>query len=671
MTGQPSLHNSNSANAMESEAVQNSSGERYASTYRDIDFSLKDLYLDPDHVAQEHPSRALQGGEGGEYDRGHCLQDGDAKQTDSVLYTSSASFSSVAPSSSWNSAKEHSSGKQFYHSTAVAPHALLATGGNHVSTIPTQMRSTPPNSGLTTQGGMGGRTMDASTLYDEKSDSLIPSIQVPSTQVGARTATPLQYEFDAQEPPPLALSRYKRPKLCQGRNIEKIFPKYKHFVCGAWDGFRLLRHHNEFVKLIADALMPSMQEICASFNPGKGVKRKYLNMVVEELRNQADFKIWTALKKEEQPCSGFAKDSGDDHDFDGKQEQTTSKKRKKELSIATAETEHGINDDIHRKLPAATSSPPSTIISTNKDKRTNNHVHRFGAKEFPNEWFLDITDGDYLRDDLEAHVHKTYEDYLHNRLESPIRTFLSNTFTTEENGILPGQQDQQEGPNHEGPNRQELQHQAKHRIQLDNRVQIDYEKHGNHNYEDWAKTIYITLRDNYLDERAHAIDELRRHLLNDWLYKLVKEWAKFDYCDHFAVVMENVLEHRVEEVLRVCLVLDRAQALYNMQPIRGMSPHGADWFCSWHVEQPTTADGFNNLLKWTTKQSKIKFWQDVQQDWRRVYPNLQPLMNKKLYRLIFHPLLRLHQDEQLRKWAEPAESPTRPPSFCLISYPTE
>ncbi|KAL7563992.1 hypothetical protein ACA910_007110 [Epithemia clementina (nom. ined.)] len=460
---------------------------------------------------------------------------------------------------------------------------------------------------------------------------------------------------------------YGEERLAQGGNIQNKFPENQHFVCGTVKKL----HSKEFETKVIEALKDRMEEIRDEYErSGKKVLkvRKYVPEVAEAAR-EANFKIWTALKNKEQPCATDeqaeqpgATDEQASSNHDDKIVAEVKKRRRMEVDITT-------QPDDSKRAPGFLTSDVDVVGKPESD-----HIHGFSERTFDKEWFLDITND---------------EASLKPRLESPLRTILRKYLNQ-----------------HQAPDPQEVQPRqgAPHPVQLANmapqvqehRSPMDYKpivrgfldqlnqdsfqvplyelyadlEKSEKNHEEWAREIYSKLRDDAQDETAKTINNYRRRLLNDWLYKLVDKWGEFGFCDEFAVVMENVLEHRVGDVLRVCLLLDRAQALYKMQPIRGMSPHGTDWFSCWHVEQPTT-DGFNNLLKWTTDQRKIEFWQGVQKDWTRVYPKLKPLMNKKLYRLIFHPHLRLHKDFQLRKWAMPAESPTRPPSFCLISYPTE
>ncbi|KAL7563994.1 hypothetical protein ACA910_007112 [Epithemia clementina (nom. ined.)] len=118
-------------------------------------------------------------------------------------------------------------------------------------------------------------------------------------------------------------------------------------------------------------------------------------------------------------------------------------------------------------------------------------------------------------------------------------------------------------------------------VPLDN-LYADKEKSKKY-HEEWAREIYSKLRVDADDKRAKKINEHRRHLLNDWPYKLVDKWGEFGFCDEFARAMKSVLKNRLANILRVCLVLDRANALCVMEPIRFGDKLPRAWTGSVHI----------------------------------------------------------------------------------------
>ncbi|KAL7563997.1 hypothetical protein ACA910_007115 [Epithemia clementina (nom. ined.)] len=410
--------------------------------------------------------------------------------------------------------------------------------------------------------------------------------------------------FVAQEDPPtLAVQRYGTESLVQGRNIQAKFPNNMHFVCGP---VMNLLHHREFTETVLKELMQFMPEIRLIKETDRNGVRTYVPYVAKVAREKG-FKIWTALTLEEQP--------------------------------------------------GAMPQPQP------------HHIHSFNVKAFDKEWFQDITNN---------------EERLKERLESRVRTIL-RTYLKQHPAPSP-----QEGQRRlDAPHPVQLANTA-HRVQ-GHRSPMNYElivrgfldklnqdtfkdplynlyatlRESKKNHEEWALDIYSNLRVDADDKRAKKINEYRGHLLNNWLYKLVDKWGEFGFCDEFAWAIKSVLKNRLANILRVCLVLDRANALCVMESIWGQTPPGMDWFCALHLEPCAPSN-----IHWTDNVMVMTEWKRVDQWWKQTYPmDFRPLMNKRLFRLIYNQHLGLYNDANIFRWAQPAVSPYRPHEAPLINFP--
>ncbi|KAL7563995.1 hypothetical protein ACA910_007113 [Epithemia clementina (nom. ined.)] len=193
--------------------------------------------------------------------------------------------------------------------------------------------------------------------------------------------------FVAQNvPPTLAVQRYGTENLVQGRNIQAKFSNHNHFVCGTWKGFDKF-HHDQFTQIALGALelfMPEIRHMLETKTDRNGV-RTYVPYVAKAARENG-FKIWTALKFEEQPG---ATDERASSNVDGEIPTSAKKRRRMEVDITS-------QPDDSKKAPGF----PTFDGDVRKPRP--HHINGFSEQTFNKEWFRDITNKEaYLKPHLE------------------------------------------------------------------------------------------------------------------------------------------------------------------------------------------------------------------------------------------------------------------------------
>lgn len=171
--------------------------------------------------------------------------------------------------------------------------------------------------------------------------------------------------------------------------------------------------------------------------------------------------------------------------------------------------------------------------------------------------------------------------------------------------------------------------------------------------EEWAAKVYKG------GNKREDVNRWRKTLVS-WLYEVVEKWKKADESGaglEFADKVKEKLGNQFPAVLRMCLVLDRANALYNLQVNPCVSPRGMDFYCQLHV-QPQNSSLF---LPWMESEQEQLTWIDIHGWWRDNREGFTPPMNKNLFLLVFHKHWKYCEGHrEIKKWARPTPSPQRP-----------
>ena len=195
------------------------------------------------------------------------------------------------------------------------------------------------------------------------------------------------------------------------------------------------------------------------------------------------------------------------------------------------------------------------------------------------------------------------------------------------------------------------------------RLYADFNEKGNGDYQAWAKQFYCEFRQNDKDEKLKGLNMDRKHCLR-LVYDLVEQWN--DFCEthgqseQFEQAMLDSL-HRIENILAICLPMDRAQALYKMTKRRdGKGPKGRPWHCKLHAfndeqynEEYPLED--RNPFAHDYPEVKTEFYEYLDQF--HYGGSKDAIMDKKLFRVLFCEKLNLLEDEHFRELAMPAPRP--------------
>lgn len=154
---------------------------------------------------------------------------------------------------------------------------------------------------------------------------------------------------------------------------------------------------------------------------------------------------------------------------------------------------------------------------------------------------------------------------------------------------------------------------------------------GDGDPEDWAKEWAFKMRSN--DEDAWQLNDDRKACLQ-LLYTMCDCWKPEDKSK--ATVSKEDIEGKFRDrtvlrIMNLCVVMDRAQALYKMR-VTG-HPVGMHWYAQKHVDE-------------------FDEWKEIDTNYRNL-GGLGPLINKRIFWLVdlFHP------KGALKCWLEPKEIP--------------
>ena len=167
-----------------------------------------------------------------------------------------------------------------------------------------------------------------------------------------------------------------------------------------------------------------------------------------------------------------------------------------------------------------------------------------------------------------------------------------------------------------------------------------YEDLGNQDKVEWSRTLYLTLRNDPNDSRVMALNVDRKTCLT-FLYHMVDAWeSSADPRDFQQGIQDKFGIDRVKKILKVCMVMDRAQSLYRMQ-IPTSSLYGMHWYSKLHLEESSE---FALTFPDNYKQLKEAL---------RGYKGFAT-MNRRLYKLMYTKDFALMQDAELALWSKPA-----------------
>lgn len=125
---------------------------------------------------------------------------------------------------------------------------------------------------------------------------------------------------------------------------------------------------------------------------------------------------------------------------------------------------------------------------------------------------------------------------------------------------------------------------------------------------DWAESVY----NDEGGAKYKVVDPWRKTLV-DFLYKVVGKWrdaVKVEAGLVFASIVKEKLGCKIPAALRMCLVLDRANALFRLQAVPGVSSRGMDFYCALHVKSQDSV-----YLPWTENEQERETWKDIDEWW--------------------------------------------------------
>ena len=168
-----------------------------------------------------------------------------------------------------------------------------------------------------------------------------------------------------------------------------------------------------------------------------------------------------------------------------------------------------------------------------------------------------------------------------------------------------------------------------------------YKDRGSQDPETWAENLYLLFRDDPTNPRALQLNHDRKLCLT-LLCELVNEWEEQELSVEFENAIRKIFKpRRIARILGVCLVMDRAQALYKMVQSAttedGNTITGMHWYSDLHVELETFETP-SERDRWATLLSS--------------YPGTGT-MNKRLYRLLYSKTLGLQNDQLFARCCKP------------------
>ena len=165
---------------------------------------------------------------------------------------------------------------------------------------------------------------------------------------------------------------------------------------------------------------------------------------------------------------------------------------------------------------------------------------------------------------------------------------------------------------------------------------------GEQHPERWAQQIYLTLRDEPFNERAHALNMDHKTCLK-LAYDLVDAWEASPDPDLFEQQIYDTFQvFRLKRILYIGLVMDRAQSLYHMK-IPSSPYYGMHWYSKHHLAR-SQSDYHSDYLSGGGTSAFEYFLSQ--------YAGA-PTMNRRLFKLLHTQRLGLLQDAHLAHWSQP------------------
>lgn len=163
------------------------------------------------------------------------------------------------------------------------------------------------------------------------------------------------------------------------------------------------------------------------------------------------------------------------------------------------------------------------------------------------------------------------------------------------------------------------------------------ENKGTQDTDEWAENFYKNFNDNPDDTVLSSLNMDRKHCLN-LVYSLVNTWQdNKDFLIQFEKSIPKVFKtERLERILRICLPMDRAQALFKLKlNFDTDTKPGIPWYSE--LQLPFLNQEF---ISHTEK-----------------FPSHKPPMNKRLFRLVNSDYIGLKENPDFMKWTKPTPVP--------------
>ncbi|KAL7561087.1 hypothetical protein ACA910_020401 [Epithemia clementina (nom. ined.)] len=169
---------------------------------------------------------------------------------------------------------------------------------------------------------------------------------------------------------------------------------------------------------------------------------------------------------------------------------------------------------------------------------------------------------------------------------------------------------------------------------------------GDHDPEEWARSLYLTLHHDPSNEKAATLNMDRKKCLQ-LLYDLVDAWeSSADPSLFEEEIRRSFHVERLYRILYVGVIMDRSQALYRMQ-IPTSSLFGMHWYAKSHLSEEMSTGLSAEELR-ALKAALVG------------YPGF-PTMNRRIYKILHTERFGLLQaDRRFAEWAKP----------CLATFET-
>ncbi|KAL7561081.1 hypothetical protein ACA910_020395 [Epithemia clementina (nom. ined.)] len=165
---------------------------------------------------------------------------------------------------------------------------------------------------------------------------------------------------------------------------------------------------------------------------------------------------------------------------------------------------------------------------------------------------------------------------------------------------------------------------------------------GNHDPEEWARSLYLTLRHDPSNDKASMLNMDRKKCLQ-LLYDLVDAWESSTDPSLFEEeICRSFHVERLYRILYVGVIMDRSQALYRMQ-IPTSSLFGMHWYAKSHLSEGMSTGLSAEELR-ALKAALVG------------YPGF-PTMNRRIYKMLHTERFGLLQaDRRFVEWAKPCRA---------------